>query len=784
MTVFFKVLTFLWSPMLLFTASSVCAQAWMPGYEYRCKITINKSKVAAVANADLLEFPVLIELENEAFVFREAACGAIQNDPQGRNICFALAVTPTVKLNFQIESYDPIKGKYRCWVKIPLLSAATTSSPATALYFYQGGSVLHDNYSVQGLSTWNSGYTTIWHLNGENSDGGGPNVKTNLAVDQLHGLGLTNENTVDGKIGKAVKLNEASGYLQSATAPASAFSFSVWIKWEGGGGTQMIAANDSLGIGWQLSLSNLGRIKLRMSRTGSIFYTDSSNYSVVPGVWTQVGFQYLSTGATHSGYNFYVNGTSVGSGGSSGLKLGPGGRIVVGRRKDGTQHFNGVIDELRIYADARPLPWLKTEYNNQGDPASFYSLGLLEFGPSWASFEGTVGSSWTVAANWLNNVMPVPGGRVRIAAGKTARITGADVVFGQLLLEEGARLSSGVNIRFNCMARIEEEASVSIDSGKKLTLVGDVVRLLGGGKIEVWNLELAMPTALSTAFLEMEVSVFNQLKLVKGILQVDGKLKLRSTSLTNSASLAPINNLAEANIRGLVQVQCYVDGGFPSPASGRGWRLLSSPVVHTETGEQLFYGFQDVKQSIFVTGEGGTSNRFDASPNNGATIFLHNQALPGALNEKYTPISNMSVNVPVGRGFYVFSRGSRLLENAYKNQIQTPPYPNPSSYILTYTGRLLIGEFLVQVFNADRGDQGDGYNLLGNPYASSIRWGSLVKENLSPFVWLYDPLNQSYRVSDDPDTIIPVGTGFFVKVLAGKSLGKLMFWEGCKVSNH
>jgi len=40
--------------------------------------------------------------------------------------------------------------------------------------------------------------------------------------------------------------------------------------------------------------------------------------------------------------------------------------------------FNGFIDEVRISNTAHSGNWVATEYNNQNDPGSFYSIGLEE----------------------------------------------------------------------------------------------------------------------------------------------------------------------------------------------------------------------------------------------------------------------------------------------------------------------------------------------------------------------------------------------------------------------
>ncbi|MHA2400054.1 MAG: hypothetical protein ACXADU_14360, partial [Promethearchaeota archaeon] len=40
-----------------------------------------------------------------------------------------------------------------------------------------------------------------------------------------------------------------------------------------------------------------------------------------------------------------------------------------------TDFFDGIIDEVRIINSPRSSGWIQTEYNNQYNPASFYSFG-------------------------------------------------------------------------------------------------------------------------------------------------------------------------------------------------------------------------------------------------------------------------------------------------------------------------------------------------------------------------------------------------------------------------
>jgi hypothetical protein len=42
-----------------------------------------------------------------------------------------------------------------------------------------------------------------------------------------------------------------------------------------------------------------------------------------------------------------------------------------------SSYLNGALDEVRISNIARSADWIKTEYNNQKSPSTFYAYGAL-----------------------------------------------------------------------------------------------------------------------------------------------------------------------------------------------------------------------------------------------------------------------------------------------------------------------------------------------------------------------------------------------------------------------
>lgn len=755
------------------------AQTWMAGFSCRKKITFNKNKIegksvklpSGQVNSGLLNFPVLISLEGPEFKFGGDNFDPKISNANGLDIAFADAADPAIPLNIQLDHYDPVAGKLTCWVQIPFLVSRESITAPTSVYFYYGSSLLHDPDSFAAQELWRADYRTITHLNEGN----------------------------EGKIGQGLLLNGSSTEKRLAGNTGTEFFLSAWVWTDKTGLEQMIMTNDSTGKGgYQLKLSTSGNLILEGFYGSLPSWSLTSFAALSSGVWHYVAAKVINGEA-----RLYVDGATAASKSSVNIRLGIGGQVFLGASKQGTLCLSGRLDEVRIGKTMQTLEWIKTEYENQNNPAGFYSTGATEFSPlitpSVFTFVGVKNSFWDEPVNWDKGIIPSDHSNIRIKEGKTVELH-QNVVLNKLLLEKNSalylyagleledytelqvnsNLFSGAagDIVFRLKGNLQNNGEISLVSrGNKMVFSGgsSKIRVSGAGKTSTAILELDRLFLTDEVSLEGSFYILDFVRLIRGRLCVNGRLVFLS-SAERSAALASLKT-REAEILGDVQVQCFIAGGFPAPSSGRGWRLLSSPVCTSG----LQYGFYALKNSVFITGPGGVLNGFDPSPKNAASLYYHDQHLPGTLSQKYLPIPNMQTLLPLGKGFFMFSRGDRTVPDAYSHQVQNPPFSNASSYLATYTGRLFTGRLAIAVYNEDSGQEGDGFNLLGNPYAAAIRWGSIYKENVGPYVWLYDPLNGAYKVSDDPDEVIPAGSGFFIKVLHGFKSGSIVFDEDCKI---
>src|SRR5690606_31307087 len=74
----------------------------------------------------------------------------------------------------------------------------------------------------------------------------------------------------------------------------------------------------------------------------------------------------------------------------------------------------------------------------------------------------------------------------------------------------------------------------------------------------------------------------------------------------------------------------------------------------------------------------------------------------------------------------------------------------------------------------------DGWNLIGNPYASQIDWNAVTKNNISSFYYSFNPATGSYA-ADDGENLIASGQAFFVQTIGASP--SITFTENSKATN-
>ncbi|HTI59826.1 putative Ig domain-containing protein [Mucilaginibacter sp.] len=292
------------------------------------------------------------------------------------------------------------------------------------------------------------------------------------------------------------------------------------------------------------------------------------------------------------------------------------------------------------------------------------------------------------------------------------------------------------------------------------------------------------------------------------------------TLQSNASGSATISQMTSGSISGTVNVQRYVTGG----AGYRGYRLISSPVNSgvTANGNTIF-SMNYLAAAIPSTGLNGIPGGFtkagnptfylfreDKVPNNSSYVTGNFRAIADmSADPNYTiELDGSGFNLPVGTGILMFFRGSLATVNPFVTTT------TPVAATITASGKLNQGAITVaDWYNPAPKTLGytttsglasiEGFNLVGNPYASSIDWNTwsssvstagIYAPNTSGFIYMLNPTGQAaggnygvYSQStggvNNATNIIPSGVGFFVQA-SGAGTASLTFNESAKISTQ
>ncbi len=263
-------------------------------------------------------------------------------------------------------------------------------------------------------------------------------------------------------------------------------------------------------------------------------------------------------------------------------------------------------------------------------------------------------------------------------------------------------------------------------------------------------------------------------------LEVTGTVTVSNGTITSGGNLTIVSNASgtgrvaaftgTGDISGDVNVQRYV------PALTRRYRYICPPTSS--------FTYAQLIDDMFITGTGAASNGFDAGISS-STIYTLQESTTGGRGWKAAPAITTSVSA--GTGFICYVRGDRTLASPdwyVRNNSAYPAtggFPAQNEVNLDFTGPLNKGNISPTITYTNTSDPtADGWNLIGNPYASQIDWSLVTKSNLTSFVYLFDPATNAYVANDGS---VPIASSQAFMVQANAASPSVTFTESCKIAS-
>ena len=331
------------------------------GYGYERNITIDYTKVSG--GSDLYSFPVLVTITGQDFL-KNSPAGQIFNG-NGYDIIFT--DNNYNKLDHQLEYYNGINGDLIAWIRIPTLS----SSSNTVIKILYGNLQVNTDPSV--TSVWDSHYKGVWHLD--------DNTLDDFTSFDKPGTPYNTPTYPSGRIYNALGLNGTNEYVEVLNAPNANFAgnvtVSAWVYMDAGGRDQKIAGNQNNSSGgYKFGIYTNNKVEFEIRNSAN---TPSLNRDVAGGTVLSTGQWYYLAGISSDvldSIKTFVNGIPERPFKKTGILGTASNNLTIGKEPFlSNYYFDGMFDELRISDKVRSNGWMRTEYNNQSSPSTFYALG-------------------------------------------------------------------------------------------------------------------------------------------------------------------------------------------------------------------------------------------------------------------------------------------------------------------------------------------------------------------------------------------------------------------------
>ncbi|MBD3158833.1 MAG: DUF2341 domain-containing protein, partial [Candidatus Lokiarchaeota archaeon] len=340
-------------------------------FAYEKDIIIDHNQV----ETDLTDFPVMVEL------FDSDLKTKVQ--PDGDDIAFRMGDTA---LDYEIEYFDqdysPTEAHLVAWVKVPYLSWLADTT-ITMMYGNPNAK------SASSVRVWES-YATVHHMN-ENPSGTLFDSTSNNHLGTSYGT-QGSEDSVSGQIDSGIDFddeqNDVIGIGQIYTDDWTEFTMSAWVREEESHDCRVFSKSDTTTPSEHIITLRINGItptfRIRTDGSGGSGASyEATNYNLTLNQWHYLAWRWSAADERLVGYldgNAILDVTHDGDTIYDAVEV-----FTLGNTDlDNSRYLDGVIDEARLIPVVRSQDWIETEYNNQKNPSSFFSI----------SSERVLGDTW------------------------------------------------------------------------------------------------------------------------------------------------------------------------------------------------------------------------------------------------------------------------------------------------------------------------------------------------------------------------------------------------------
>jgi len=327
------------------------------------------------------------------------------------------------------------------------------------------------------------------------------------------------------------------------------------------------------------------------------------------------------------------------------------------------------------------------------------SLGTKEFILDSKEFiwTGAVDTDWNTAGNWTPTTVPPTFANIRVPNVTNQPILDMDRTITDLSIGINSTVDLA-GLQLSMMGNLTHDGLILSNGGTlHFNGVGTLQQIDGNVPMTIDNMIVDNPDDVINV--DRNVSITNTLTVLQGYFITNDSLTL----VSNASGTARIDEILGDGIQGEISMERYIDAGDTY------YRFFSSAVQGATIA--------DYNDDFTTSGYSGS-----LFPNFPFTsIYTYDEG------NDYVGVSNANQIINVGEGLIVWSGDTITGTDPFVVDLRGVPNQGDIIMPVSYT-------------------TGDGWNLVGNPYASTIDWDSpnWNKNRISDAIYILNPDTEQY----------------------------------------
>lgn len=361
--------------------------------------------------------------------------------------------------------------------------------------------------------------------------------------------------------------------------------------------------------------------------------------------------------------------------------------------------------------------------NSKGEVITEFS-GPVDFGYVYTTdfcidlvyeWNGTVDTNWGTAENWKDGVIPPDFSDVYVNSLGTPLILEQDVKVNNLVIGSNSTLLFNSNSeKIQLFGNLTNFGTIDCYTGL-IVAKGDNTQFIKGPSIPTFH-KFRMNTTGKVVFLT-DVNFSGAVLMTEGDLYFNNNEVSLISGLDFQGSIGTIN--PGSSISGTITYYRYY------PAGAASWRMMSTPIVDAT--------FEQWNDDFATTGFTGSDYpNYPSAENPWSNIRTYNESYnSGSESDRhygFESIADITDPLDNSKGYFVYFVPSPTMVDM-KGEFFRGTY-TPT---LTYTP-------------SDSGLVADGWNLIANPFPSTIDWDATIdtRLGLDNAIYAYDPNLKQY----------------------------------------